>query len=88
MKIEFAEKFYKDLDGLKEKKLKERVADVIDECKNAKTLSEIRNVKKLEGYSGYYRIRVGDFRIGIEVKQGVIWFLRIANRKDIYRVFP
>jgi mRNA interferase RelE/StbE len=74
MKVEFAEKFYKDLDGVKDKKLKERIADVIDECKGAKLLSEIRNIKKIEGYSGFYRIRVGDFRIGIEIKQVLFGF--------------
>ena len=88
MNVEFAERFYKDLDALKEKKLKKKIAEVIDECKNARLLVEVRNVKKLEGYKSYYRIRVGDYRIGIELDGERLMFLRIANRKDIYKIFP
>jgi mRNA interferase RelE/StbE len=88
MKLGFTEKFYKDLDNLNDKKIKERIVKVIDECKRANLPSEIRNLKKLEGYDGFYRIRVGDFRIGIEIKAGVICFYRVANRKDIYKIFP
>ncbi|MCW5907344.1 MAG: type II toxin-antitoxin system RelE/ParE family toxin [Chitinophagales bacterium] len=88
MKVEFTEQFFKDLDVVKDRKLKLRIADAIDECKNAKRLTEVRNMKKMEGHTGYYRIRIGDFRIGIEWKEGTIWFLRLANRKDIYKIFP
>ncbi len=36
----------------------------------------------------YYRIRVGDYRIGVEVVGDEILFVRILHRKDIYRYFP
>jgi mRNA interferase RelE/StbE len=88
MNVEFAEKFYKDLNGLKSKELRNRIADIIDECRNAVSLVEIRNLKKLSGYKFYYRVRVGDYRIGIEVNEAMVKFLRVAHRKDIYRIFP
>jgi mRNA interferase RelE/StbE len=88
MNLEFSERFYKDLNSLKDKKLKIKLADIIDECKDAKNLQGIRNLKKLEGFESYYRIRIGDYRLGIEFSGQVIKFLRIANRKDIYKIFP
>jgi mRNA interferase RelE/StbE len=88
MNLEFSEKFFKDLDQLKDKKLRNKVAVIIDGCKNAKGLYDIRNLKKLEGFDRYFRIRAGDFRIGIEFTGQVLRFLRIANRKDIYKFFP
>jgi len=78
----------KDLNDLKDKKIKNKVADIIEECKSAKTMNGIRNLKKLEGFDRYYRIRVRDFRMGIEFTGQVLRFLRIANRKDIYKIFP
>ncbi|WP_333425936.1 hypothetical protein [Microcoleus sp. F4-D5] len=31
---------------------------------------------------------MGDYRIGIKVNDGVVYFVRILHRKEIYRYFP
>jgi len=43
-------------------------------------------VKKLKGYEGIYRIRVGDYRIIYEVrdKELIILLLSFTHRKDAY----
>jgi mRNA interferase RelE/StbE len=47
------------------------------------------DVEKIEGYVNYYRIRIGNYRIGCEMQTGdKIIFYRVKHRKDIYRVFP
>ena len=47
------------------------------------------DIRKMQGYGNYYRIRIGDYRIGCEIETGNrITFYRIKNRKDIYKVFP
>ena len=52
-------------------------------------ISENLDVKKIQGYAGYYRIRIGNYRIGCEMRSGnEIIFYRVKNRKDIYRIFP
>ena len=61
---------------------------VILEAESARSIHEIRNVKKMQGSRIAYRIRIGDFRIGVYYENGVIQFARVVNRKDIYRVFP
>ena len=38
--------------------------------------------------TSYYRIRIGDYRIGIKGEGDVIVLMRVMHRKDIYRVFP
>lgn len=40
------------------------------------------------GYESFYRIRIGDYRIGIEIINEVITFITIFHRKDIYNKFP
>lgn len=88
MKIRFEESFEKDLKKVKEKNLLKRIKEVIDETKQAKDLSAIRSLKKLTGYETYYRVRIGDYRVGIEVVEDEVIFVRILPRKDIYRYFP
>ncbi|HEY4721787.1 MAG TPA: type II toxin-antitoxin system RelE/ParE family toxin [Anaerolineae bacterium] len=46
------------------------------------------NIKKLQGGTNYYRIRVGDYRVGLVVESDTVTFVRFLHRKDIYRYFP
>ena len=47
------------------------------------------NIKRMKGYRDYYRIRVGDYRIGCEVKETkLVIFYRVKSRGDIYKLFP
>lgn len=47
-------------------------------------------VKKLTGYQTYYKIRVGDYRIGLQIDPNTqtVEFQRVLHRRDIYRKFP
>ncbi|MEI7868039.1 MAG: type II toxin-antitoxin system RelE/ParE family toxin [Candidatus Methylumidiphilus sp.] len=87
MKISFESKFAKDLRNIKDGKLLLKIKELIIECKNSETLTEIKNVKKLQGYDAFYRIRIGDYRIGLEVLENELIFTRCLHRKDIYRYF-
>jgi mRNA interferase RelE/StbE len=46
--------------------------------------------KKIVGYEGYYRLRFGQYRVGlhIDAEHNTVEFLRVLHRKDIYRKFP
>ncbi len=88
MQILFERNFSRDLKKIKDKRVLKRVSDAIAEAEEATSLKGLTNLKKLEGFSTYYRIRVGNYRIGIEVSEGKIIFVRVLNRKEIYRYFP
>jgi len=47
-------------------------------------------VEKMTGYADKYKIRVGQFRIGLTIDSTnrVVLFERVADRKDIYKIFP
>ncbi len=53
-------------------------------------LSQIPNLKKLKGQKNkvYYRSRIGNYRVGLIIKQDIVVFVRFLNRKEIYRYFP
>ena len=88
MKVEFDSSFYKRLIKIKDKHLLEKVKQAILQAENADVIHNIKQVKKLEGFKNYYRIRIGDYRIGLELKKDTVWFITIANRKEIYKIFP
>ena len=88
MKAEFTSRFYKDIDQITRATVKSELSEIITLVKAANNLSEIKNIKKLKGHSIAYRIRLGDYRIGIFYENNIVEFIRIAHRKDIYKVFP
>jgi len=73
---------------VKDKGLLKRVKEIIESFEKANTLSEINNLKKLKGSGNYYRLRVGDYRVGIAFTDDTAIFVRFLNRKDIYKYFP
>jgi len=88
MHAEFTSRFSKDLDKLNQAFVKKDIAAVIEEVEKAVDLSGIKNIKKLKGHTNAYRIRIGDYRIGLFIENNTVEFIRVAHRKDIYRVFP
>jgi mRNA interferase RelE/StbE len=88
VKTEFLSKFYKDLDKIKVQKVKDDISIVIEDVINANTLKDIKNLKKLKNSKIAYRIRIGDYRIGLYYENHCIEFARVVHRKEIYKVFP
>ncbi len=62
--------------------------DVINEVATAEKLSEINSLKKLKNHKTAYRIRIGDYRIGMVIIDKTAIFAAFAHRKDIYKRFP
>lgn len=88
MRIEFKKSFLKELKKLRNKHLKDGVFNCIKQVESVQNVSEIRNLKKLSGFDVYYRIRVGDYRIGVKIEREVVYFVVFEHRKDIYKGFP
>lgn len=88
MKTSFRKSFLRDLKKLKNPRIRAQVGAAIRAVEQAETLGEVPSVKKMSGGGGYYRVRIGDYRIGIAVKGEDVDFVRVLHRKDIYRYFP
>lgn len=89
MEILFDESFEKSLKKLKDKKLKLNTIQLITEFENTEKINQLPNIKKMAGYDRYYRLRIGNYRIGFElIEPNTILFILVAHRKDIYKNFP
>jgi len=80
--------FQKDLQKQASTELNNEVLSLIELLEEANSIRELSNVKKMKGFSNYYRIRIGDYRVGCRVEKNTIELMRLAHRKDIYSIFP
>ena len=88
MRVEFKKSFARDLKKTKEKQLLQQIKEIIEEVEHAPSVEVINNLKQLKGGENYYRIRLGDYRIGLKLENDAIVFVRFLHRKEIYRYFP
>ena len=88
MEIRIDKSFQKDTRKIHDKKLLVKLAESIQEIQNAENISQIRNLKKLRGNINEYRIKIGDYRIGLLISNDIVEFVRCLHRKDIYKYFP
>ncbi len=88
MKIAFEASFARDLKRIRDKPLLQRVQQTIEAIKLAPGIGSVSEPKKMQGYDTFYRVRLGDYRIGIEVVDDQVIFVRFLHRKDVYRYFP
>lgn len=88
MKTDFRRVFVRDLEQVRDRALRRRVQEVIEQVEGAGALQEMRGARKLQGSGQFYRIRVGSYRLGLALEGDVVVFVRFLHRKDIYRHFP
>ena len=88
MKLAFTRSFAKDLRQIHDKSLLDQLQEVIHTIEAAGSIQDIKNLKKLSRESRYYRLRLGDYRLGLIIEADTVTLVRILPRKDIYRYFP
>jgi mRNA interferase RelE/StbE len=88
MGIKIDKSFQKDTRRIKDKSILQRIANTIANIQRAKNLEDIKNLKKIRGTHSMYRIRIGDYRLGIIITDTAVEFVRCLHRKDIYKYFP
>ncbi|MFH1197408.1 MAG: type II toxin-antitoxin system RelE/ParE family toxin [bacterium] len=87
MIIKIDSSFVKDTKKIKDRQLLAKIADCIEEIQMAGNFKQIKNVKKLHGEENFYRIRLGEYRLGIRILENTVEFIRVLHRKDIYKHF-
>jgi mRNA interferase RelE/StbE len=88
MIVHFKKAFLKDLKRLNDRRLKEAIHGCILNVEEAESLGQVKNLKKLSGFESHFRIRIGNYRIGLKVEDDVVHFVVFDHRKDIYKGFP
>ncbi len=89
MEVVFTKTFLKDLSKIQPLKRRKQIEILVfEKIPLIKSIEEIGIAEKLTGYDEFYKIRVGEYRIGISKSESGIQFIRVLNRKEIYKYFP
>jgi mRNA interferase RelE/StbE len=85
--VQYRQAFLKDLKRLKNTPIYQDVYDLaFTTLPQVKTLREVPGVKALKGKR--YRVRLGDYRVGLEVDGDDVQVMRVLHRREFYRYFP
>ncbi|MEB3232703.1 MAG: type II toxin-antitoxin system RelE/ParE family toxin [Leptolyngbyaceae bacterium] len=89
MNVNYLPSFIRDLKTLKKSPIYSTLHSLVfQELPNYSSIEQIPNLKRLRGDDQAYRIRVGDYRIGVFVDGDTMTLARVKHRRDIYRYFP
>jgi mRNA interferase RelE/StbE len=88
-KIEYTKRFLKELAALP-KEVQSRIELIVFAELEAENPFELFYLNKMKGYKDKYKIRVGDYRIGLTIDKinKTIICQRVAHRREIYQIFP
>jgi mRNA interferase RelE/StbE len=70
MNTVFRRSFTRDLRKIKDQRVLNNVQTAIENVEAADAQTDIANLKKLANSDSFYRIRIGDYRIGIAIEGG------------------
>lgn len=88
MRLEFRRSFLKDIRKIKDASIRERLKQTIQSMEAAKDLHVMTDLKQIKGTSDYYRLRIGDYRLGLKMVDDSLEVIRFLPRGDIYKKFP
>jgi mRNA-degrading endonuclease RelE of RelBE toxin-antitoxin system len=87
--VRYRESFLRDLKKLKKLTLYSKIFTLaFQTLPNAATLTAVPGVKAMAGHSHRYRVRVGSYRVGMQVDGPIVELIRVLDRRDFYRYFP
>jgi len=75
MEILFEKAFERDIRKIGSRSVLHKLREVILHIKQATKISEIKNIRKIEGTKLFYRIKLGNYRIGIEISSNKVIFV-------------
>ena len=88
MEVEFRTSFTRDLRRIRSAEVRQRVLRKLEELETALTIEEVSGTRRLTADGRQYRIRMGDYRLGITIDGQVAVLVRFLHRREIYRFFP
>ncbi|MCK4385771.1 MAG: type II toxin-antitoxin system RelE/ParE family toxin [candidate division Zixibacteria bacterium] len=88
-KVEYTKRFLKELSKLP-KEIRVQAEKIVFEELLSPNPFKLGYLEHMTGYSNKYKIRIGEYRIGITMNKSekLLICQRVAHRKDIYRIFP
>lgn len=88
MEIVYKKRFLKELAHLPNVYSKAIEEFVFETLPISNSLSEIGKIEKMTGYKDCFKIRFGDYRVGIKKDKKTVIIETVKHRREIYKYFP
>ena len=89
MEVQYRKSFLRDLKKLKGQPVYDKIFELVfTTLPEVDRLRDVTGVKAMKGYPSRYRIRIGAYRVGIEVHGDNVEVMRVLHRREFYRYFP
>lgn len=88
MKVVYSKKFLKELSKLPKKYRIQIEEFVFEKLPQLENVYESTKIESLKGYKNFYKVRFGNYRIGLKISKEILSVERVLHRKDIYKRFP
>lgn len=87
MEVEFYKQFNEDVKKLPSKKVRQQITNRILSIEQAESINQLTGIKKLTGFTNAYRMRSGDYRIGLFLNGSNVELARVLHRLKAYDFF-
>lgn len=88
MILKATHRFLRDLEKIKSAKILDEIDFTLNEIEAAKFPQNISRFKSFKKFYGFGRIRVSDYRIGVQYTDEIIILKCLLHCSIIYRNFP
>ena len=88
MQVEFTPRFSRDMRQVRSTVVRHQVIEKIRELEAANNLFDVAGVSRLTSAGRFYRIRIGNYRMGLSTESDIVILERFLPRDQIYRYFP
>ena len=88
MIVEPSRQFIRDVRRLGSGQIRQRLNRTIQELIETADITAVNGVRRLRAEGQHYRIRIGDYRLGITMDGETAVLRRFLPRGEIYRYFP
>lgn len=88
MKVEYSKKFLKELAAVPGDIRSKIESFVFEELVSTSSIYEIGKVEKMKGYDGFYKVRFGNYRLGLVIENEIVTVKTVMHRREIYKFFP
>ena len=89
MRIRYKPGFRRDIRRIRDADTIRRINSVIADLCDANSIGEVSNIRRIRAARGsHYRVRIGDYRLGVTLDGDVAILAAIGHRREVYRRFP
>jgi mRNA interferase RelE/StbE len=88
MKVKYSKKFLKQLAAIPSDIRSKIESFVFEELVSTLSIYEMGKVEKMKGYDGFYKVRFGNYRLGLVIENEIVAVKTVMHRREIYKFFP